>query len=240
MSLPHTIGRALEAIDALTPRERATGFVVTLALVVYGWHALLYAPLDARRAALETRTETLRGELASRQTQTDALAPARNADPDASARARLATLRGEADAIRAALGGVLDHLVPPREMAKVLEAVLTRETGLRLVSLKSLGADAVATTEPEASDEAGEAEVEREERPAPALGEDAPITLYRHGLEVRFTGGYLEALAYLRALEALSWRFMWDSVALEVTEHPETEVTITVFSMSLDEQWMGV
>ncbi len=239
MRTPESIGRAFERIDALTPRERATGFVVALALVVYGWHALLYAPLDARRSALETRTETLRGELAALQSQTDALARARSADPDASARARLATLRGEAGAIRIALAGVLEHLVPPRDMAKVLEAVLTRETGLRLVSLRSLGADAVASTALPASEDEARDDATREE-PPPALGEDAPLTLFRHGLEVRFTGGYLDALAYLRALEALSWRFMWDSVALAVTEHPHAEVTITVYSMSLDEQWIGV
>jgi MSHA biogenesis protein MshJ len=64
--------------------------------------------------------------------------------------------------------------------------------------------------------------------------------VFRHGPRIRFQGDYLQTLSYLQALEALSWRFVWDSVSLSVTEHPESEVTITVYSMSLGEPWMGV
>jgi MSHA biogenesis protein MshJ len=235
-------------IDALTLRERAIGFTIALAFMVYLWHAVLYAPLDARRSRLAGEVAALRGDLEKLHGQTDALARLRMQDPDAAPRARLVALRDEAVRMREALVSVVDHLVPPEEMASVLEAVLTRETGLRMVSLESLGSELLASTakpgpEPSATKTGARAGGNRARAAGRGRVEtllERPISVFRHGLRIRFQGDYLQTLSYLQALEALSWRFVWDSVSLSVTEHPESEVTITVYSMSLGEPWMGV
>ena len=64
--------------------------------------------------------------------------------------------------------------------------------------------------------------------------------LYRHGLRVEFFGGYLETIAYLRALESLQSRFLWEALAFDVEQYPRSRVAITVYSLSLDDAWIGI
>ncbi|MCI0590119.1 MAG: MSHA biogenesis protein MshJ, partial [Gammaproteobacteria bacterium] len=65
-------------------------------------------------------------------------------------------------------------------------------------------------------------------------------TAYMHGLRMEFEGGYLDTLDYLRKLEALPWAFFWDSVDFKVEKYPKALGSITVYTLSLDANWIGV
>ena len=65
-------------------------------------------------------------------------------------------------------------------------------------------------------------------------------SVFRHGVEIRLRGGYLSTLRYLEALEALPWRFFWDSLEYEVTEYPIAEITFILHTLSSEESWIGV
>lgn len=64
--------------------------------------------------------------------------------------------------------------------------------------------------------------------------------LYQHGLELRFAGSYLATLTYLKALEAMPWNFIWDSIDYEVKDYPNAEITLRVFTFSLEKSWFDV
>ena len=248
--------RALPArFDKLAPRERALTFIVVLALVVFAWHVLMLAPLAARRDTLLGRMPGLQGEIATLQASSAQLAAERSADPDAGRRLELATLRREAGRLEARLAELTGRLVSPRRMAMMLESVLTRETSLRLLRLSGLGAEPVPAPASVARNGSAEiargapagarASVARSQAVAPADGQTgadalpAPL-LYRHGLRIEFAGGYLETLAYLRALESLPSRFLWESLEFDVERYPRARVAITVYSLSLDDAWIGI
>jgi len=225
------LGRALARVDALGLRERGLVFLALLGALYLGCEKLLLGPLDARRAALETRIEALGDEVGQLHAQAGALLAARRADPDAENRSRLEALRAELARLDAALRDATGRLVPPERMGALLEAVLTRRTDLELVRLEGLGATAVAVAGDDLHDDGA--------RPA-ALPLGSGAALYRHGLRMELEGSYLQALGYLNALEALPWRFLWDGVRLEVTEHPSARVAITVYSLSLEKDWIGI
>ena len=113
----------------------------------------------------------------------------------------------------------MGDLIDPANMARVLEAILTRHTDLRLRRLENL------PTRPLLAGEDGN---------APEAG------VYRHGLEMEFSGSYLSLLAYLKELDALPWNFYWDALELQVDEYPRAVITIRVHTLSLDEGWIGV
>ena len=236
------VKRRMDKVDALTLRERVIGFVLVLAGVFLLWESVAFAPTEARRVERAREMTGLREQVADIDEQVQLLAAQRLQDPDAGNRKRLAALRGEVSGMRGALARLLGNLVPPREMARVLEAVLTRETGLRLVKLEGLGAELIAgrVEEVPASAETPDANAQGVLQAGLPDLIGQPVTLYRHGLRVEFEGGYLDTLAYLKAVEALPWRFLWQEVRIEVQEHPRSTVSITVYSMSLQDDWIGV
>ena len=242
------------------------------------------------------------------QAETQVYLAAHEQDPDADRREELQGLQRRADGTRGELMQLMAGLVPPREVPRVLEHMLNRHSGLKLLKLEGLGpqpmsvgrsgstaqeqgaaiasgvadgegptrlalldaatqkgaalpsavagavqpsAPASRTTPPRPDTTSAAASVEGGRKAAAfasaAAGEPGlvlpsvpGVELYRHGMTVTFEGGYLAALRYLSALENASWKLFWDAVEVEVQEYPVTRVSITVFSLSTDEAWIGV
>ena len=72
------------------------------------------------------------------QTQTAELVRSAAQDPDAAGRARIAALKEHLAQFDVELRGVQQGLVPPTRMTRVLEDVLTRNSRVHLVKLKTL------------------------------------------------------------------------------------------------------
>jgi MSHA biogenesis protein MshJ len=208
-------------LDRLSLRERVLVFLVIAGIIFAGCDTFLLRPLAAKQRQQLVQVKTLRGGIQILNEQTVTLANLRKKDPDAAARKQLAGLKAELKRLEGELRGLARNLVPPRDMAALLEAVLTRDADLRLVRLEGLGAESVLGT-------------------SAAPAQAGATNLYRHGLRIDFRGGYLETLSYLQALEALPWQVLWDSVAFEVQEYPSALITIRVYSLSLEGGWIGV
>lgn len=218
----------MDQIDLLSVRERGLVFLAALSVLYITWSQMLLEPLVAERDRVASEVQRARDQIETIHGQIAQLATRSREDPDASNRARLAALRQELQNLESSLRQVTKQLVPPEQMARLLETMLTREEGLELVQLEGLGARPLL----QPSDDGA----------APSAGErgEGGTMLFRHGLRIEFEGGYLASLRYLRALEELPWQFLWDSVELEVEKHPTTRVSITVHSLSLERAWIGV
>jgi len=247
-----------DRIDALALRERLLVLVAVLGALGWSWNSWLFAPLDDRRQALTTQVPKLHDQIQALNKQAGALALARTKDPDVANRRKLARLRAATTEVNAALAKLTSRLVPPREMGRLIEAVLARQQRLSLVRLEGLGAESIFTAKAAQAQPGKPAALAkkgvkkgrttgklalpsgRSAGPAGQTPGAVPGALYRHGLRATFEGGYLDILAYLRALEALPWRFLWDEVSLEVPRYPVARVTLTVYSLSLDDAWIGI
>ncbi len=219
----------MERVDALSLRERGIMLVVILGLLWGGWDAWLMQPLGVRQQGLEDRISALKKEITGLNAQVKYQVAVRSRDPDVENKARLVVLRKEAGELSTALQKFASRLVPPAEMAKVLQAVVNRGSGLHLMRLRGLGAKLLL-----APIKAAKTKTEKPAVTAPEL------SLYKHGLEAVFAGGYMDMLGYFRALEALPWHFLWERVSLDVQHHPRTKTALAVYSVSLDEGWIGL
>jgi MSHA biogenesis protein MshJ len=76
--------------------------------------------------------------------------------------------------------------------------------------------------------------------PAPVVlppGDGAP--LYRHGVEITVEGAYGDLMGYLASLETLPGpRLLWGGVKLKVEKHPTVQLSLTVYTLSLDRAWL--
>jgi MSHA biogenesis protein MshJ len=64
--------------------------------------------------------------------------------------------------------------------------------------------------------------------------------IWRHGLEVRVAGSYADLLAYVVELERAPQRLLWGGMALKVTVWPTSELTLTVYTLSRERDWLAV
>lgn len=157
-------------------------------------------------------------------------------DPDAANKKALAEVKQHIAAAEQELHGYDHALVPPGRMPQLLQSLFARHRGLELVSLQTqpptpLLAPSAAKAEAKPGGKAPDAKAP----PAPPGG-----NIHKHGIEIKMLGNYLDLLAYVADLEQLPQKLLWGSMALEVKGYPKSELTLTVYTLSLDSIWLVV
>jgi len=216
-----------EQIKKRSLREQLLLLAVALALIGAPWYSFMAEPLWAKQQTLRQQIASLKEKNAQIQLQSNEVMARHQADPDLENRQRLEQLQKEIQQSDLRLQEMTLGLIPPKEMAQVLEQVLQRQGGLRLVKLENLAAVALVP--------AGGSAPGAEADPGATL-----LKAYQHGLRLEFEGNYLEAVAYLHQLESLPYRFIWDELEIEVLTHPKSRIVITVHTLSLQKGWIGV
>lgn len=223
--------------NARSLRERvliaAGGVVVVVALL----NTVLLNPLAVQQKKLslqlsETRMSIKTGEamIAASRGQTD---------PDEVQRRYRDELRKQITEMDARLQGLQKQLVPPDQVAKLLEGVLMKERGLTLVSLRKLPVQRYQTAgapAPSANASASAAAG----APAKPVAGVADRSIYQHSFEVSVEGSYAELYAYLARLEALPWQLFWGKVTLDAGAYPKLRLTLTLHTLSLNKVWLVV
>ncbi len=216
--------RALAATgDALSLRERLALFAAVVVVIGGACEGVLGSALAAREAEARARIEAAEERLRSLNESVALVVEGIDTGVGDQAE-RLRQLRRSVSQSEETMRLYTSDLVAPDQMRFVLEDLLRRHDGLKLVSATNL--DARPLIEPNddstASEDSGE-----------------PL-VFRHGVTLEFEGSYLETLAYLDAVESLPWQLFWSRVALETIEYPWLHILLEVQTLSLDEEWIGV
>jgi MSHA biogenesis protein MshJ len=212
----------------LSQREQrmigAAALAVAFALSMTAW----VDPAGKRVVALRTQVAGQRQDLESLRAQIADI-KARLIDPDAANRQALLELQLRLKALDGQIGALDDKLVPPAKMGRVLQTMLAHHRGLSLVGLRSLAPEPLlAPPEDKKSTAEKSAVTVRQEN------------LWRHGLEIRIAGGYGDLLGYVAELERAPQRLLWGGMALKVTAWPRSELTLTVYTLSRERDWLAV
>jgi MSHA biogenesis protein MshJ len=219
--------------DALQLRERRLVGVALLGGIVLIGYALFVEPAMRREQLAERGAAEYRTQLAAVQAQMAVLSsPSQN--PDFAAQAELAKLNQQLAGLASRLQVMEGSLVPPQRMTALLEDMIGQRTGLRLLSLKTLPVAPLLDRKDDAGKPAATPPAQGDEVSNPRAG------LFRHGVEIRLQGSYQELAAYLQRLEKSDLKLLWSSVALSAEKHPKLELTLTVYTLSLDRTWLIV
>ena len=159
------------------------------------------------------------------------------------------------------LAQLRQSLVPPAEMSGMLEQLLARQPGLRLIGLRTLAPESLLSSPALGGGladaakriaEGGAQSVPGAEgvpaTPQPSVPTPAPsanpakappaFDLYRHGVELKLEGSFTELHAYLSALERQEKRLLWGALRFEVQEHPRSRLTLLIYTLSTDKAWL--
>lgn len=227
----NSITALIEKIDNLTIRERAAILAGVLAVFYTLWSVFLMQPLENQQKIIKAELQQKQATQVGLNAQVQKIIEDNSKDPNIELENRLQVLKKELNEINANIQVSTAHLVSPKNMAKILETVLFKIGSLSLVSAKGLGANALIEQGKEEKAQTNDADKVQTEDMSNA---------YRHGLRIEFVGDFMSTLRYLRELEALDWKFFWDSLELNVEEYPKSRVSIEVFTLSLDKNWIDV
>jgi MSHA biogenesis protein MshJ len=214
----------VKRLDAMTQRERVfifgAGAVAILAVVYVGG----IEPALKRRALLEARANDQATLLTTAEAQKRELQRTLAEDPAAALRARIAAKQKEIASIDAQLASLQRTLIAPDRMASVLEELVGRSAAVKLVSLRNLPAAPLVN---------GKAPADA------AQAATAAAHVYRHGVEIVVEGSYADLLAYVGRIERQSWQVYWGRTVM-AAEYPRVQLTLTLYTLSLDRAWLVV
>jgi len=207
-----------ERIDEMLLRERAMLFIVVMGVLYAFASMVFFAPLQAEQARLGKELKSKHEQMQVFDKQIQVIAEENS--KGGGQRSRVSILREKLGSLDASLTGITQGLVPPKEMARLVEQVLKRNRALEVIRVENLP-------------------------PAPLLDDKDGIkttqqTVYKHGLRIQFKGRYADIVNYLRALESLPWKVFWGEISLQTEAYPFSTVTLVVYTLSLQQGWIGV
>jgi len=225
MTMQAQIDKIVAKIDGFSLRERVLIFFAVAALVVALVDSLLLEPQLDRQKKISGQIVQQQEKMKEVQAQIASLLQAKQADANSPQRQRISALRQQIADGDAYLKSRRDKLVPPEKMAQLLEQVLNKNGRLQLVALDTLPVSLLV--EPTADTAAARmASTEKQ--------------IYKHGVKITVRGSYADLVQYLTALEKLPTQMFWGVAKMDVIKHPVAELTLTLYTLSLDKTWLQV
>jgi len=228
--------------DALSVRERIMVFGASAALLIFMVVYLFVDPLLTRRKALADTIAQRQQAVAAIDVEMAQRMAAHAGDPNQQDRIRLERIRQEVQQMRQSLQATQNGLVAPERIVPMLQQLLKQQANLRLVSLATLPSGAMGQGGHVATKAApsAPAAVPAGQSPADAEPAKAPALLYRHGVEIVLRGNYLDMVNYMDAVEAMPAHVFWGKVNMQVEQYPNATLSLTLYTLSLDEKWIAL
>lgn len=205
--------------NAQSARERCLIGLTLLVALGFLWWSYHAAPTMASVDQRQAENERIASEVDSTRAVVADIRRRIAAGVHQEKESQLVSLQRELDAVEERLRVETIELIDPEKMFLLMNQLVYPESRLSLLSLKR-----------------------REVKPAFELAEDEDQDsgIYRHMLEITLSGKYLDILEYVRSLEALDWKLMWDEIELESEEYPAVTVKVVISTLSTRREWVGI
>jgi MSHA biogenesis protein MshJ len=230
-------------LDAMTLRERAMVFAAVVAAVLFLLYTVSVEPLLNKQKTLRLQVKQQQNQIGGIDSEIAAMAQGFVVDPDAATREKLKAVRHEIDTTSEGLMAVQKGLVAPDKIAPLLDHLLRGNGKLKLMSMKTLPVaglnEAMQPSVAAPAAGAGVAAVAAGATGQPAAPQPKPRELlYRHGVEIVLQGSYVDMVSYMEALESLPVQLFWGKAKLDAQQYPNSRLTLTLYTLSLDQKWM--
>ena len=210
---------AAQNFNALTLRERLLFVFTILVSISVVWWYFYVEPMQLKTKSLVKENIRISNEVViTRRTINDIRSRiAQGVDQDKTR--KLAQLELALEAVDERLRLKTIELIDPEQMFQLMTRLVYKESKLKLLSLKRREVKQAITPSENQPDEYG---------------------IYRHVLEVKFSGKFLDILKYMQSLENLDWKLIWDEIEIVTDEYPRITVKVVISTLSTRKEWVGV
>jgi MSHA biogenesis protein MshJ len=205
--------------DALSMRERALVVITSLVIITYLWWYLYAMQELENRNTLAQQNTVLESEIQMLDSTSGQISLRIREGVNKSKQQQLDLLKAELDRVKAQLQQKTLELIEPDDMFQLMQQMIFSESKLKLTGLKR------KSVRP-----AFESDSQDEQQPE----------IYRHVMQVSFQGSYQNILHYIRSLESLEWKLIWDKITLKLDEYPVINVEIEISTLSDSQHWVGL
>ncbi len=206
----------LERFDSLTIREKLI-VLATLIVALWGlWDNLIYTPLSERLNKAETQLKSLNIQIPALENAASQIEKAGSIDPDKKMRDGLRQVKEQLQKLEQGINSGTSEFVPAHLMTDLLKQLLKEHAGLKLLKMETL------PTEPYTQTKIGN------------------HWIYKHPLQIQLQGSFFDTLAYLDSLQSIELRLNWDGINYQVTEYPYAKTELKLYTLSFEENWLGL
>lgn len=154
-------------------------------------------------------------------------------DPNEDTRKQIKQYETKLAKIDTKLLTLTSELMSPVQMRHALLKLLKLEQGVSLLSFELLGAQPLLSDPATAQEGDSKANSEN-------VSSNESLNLYRHGIKIKLSGRYFDLRDYLTQLEKLPWKFFWQDFNFKLTEYPNSELEIEMYSLGTKKEFIGV
>lgn len=213
---------------SITIREQYLILLTGLIGIVFILFTLLVDGKLIQTERLEKQVRQLQSNQKSAQTTIQILEQSLAQDPNDAINKQISQYEQRLTAVDNELLLLTSDLINPIQMRYALIELLQTQKAVSLLSFEVLPAQSMNLASQNANDSEGNEASEQ------------PLTLYKHGIKLTLKGGYFALRDYLTQLEQLEWRFFWQEFDYQLTQYPQSELTIEMYSLSTKEEFIGV
>lgn len=163
-------------------------------------------------------------------------------DPNKTLKKQISAYEAKVKEVDERLLLLTSELIDPIQMRFALLDMLKVQKGVSLVSFELLGAKPLMGKNGDLADETKESKSKVASADADKENSEleANVNLYQHGIRLKLTGKYFQLRDYLTQLEAMPWKFFWKDFRYQIQEYPLGELEIEMYSLSTNEEFIGV
>lgn len=201
-----------EAVDA---KRRRIWFIAALFLIVYLSYWFGFRPaLDVIQAE-KTKQEMQQSQVDQLSREIKQIDQRLAGDPQAAQRRRLEQLQASLLEVDQQLNQEANY-VSAADNRALLRALLNQASKVKVQSAQALPAELIYQDE---------------------MNQDTGI--FRHRLQLVIRGNYFSLSNYLQQLEKLEWSFYWQRLDYNVLQAPEAELTLEIYTISLERDYVA-
>ena len=225
--------------EALNPRERWMVACALLVVVYAVINMLLLGPVLERQKILARELVTDKTQIQGLNQQIGEFSKQAVADPDAQNKQRIAELQSHLQLLETQLSGLQTTLISPDKMPELLRSLLKKNSALKLIELKTLPTKDLLDNSSEGTSTAtSSSAVQDTSHIDQSKKQDSPV--FKHGVEITIEGRYLDLLEYVSELEKMPWHVLWSKADLSAEHYPDSQLKLTVYTLSLDQTWLSI
>jgi len=216
----------------LTMREQ---YLIFLSGLVAVFFIIFYLFIDAQMINIKKSSQQMIRLQSSNQTLKISVLEMQSAlqrDPNEETINKIAQFEAKLAKIDTKLLTLTSDLISPVQMRYALLDLLKLKKGVSLLSFELLGAQPLLD-KPESST------ADDKISSVPETNH-SQLNLYRHGIKLKLSGSYFDLRDYLLQLEKLSWKFFWQDFNFKLTEYPQSELEIEMYSLGTKKEFVGV
>ncbi len=208
-----------EKINALSLRERSIIILTVVILLGFVWWNTFALSMLEKTKKLNQQSKNLETEIIAINTTASAIQNRIANGALKEKQQRLAQLKQELKKINELLEAKTQSLIDPDEMFDLMQQLIFSESRLKLLSMKRKQVEAVFSKH-------------MDENPQPVI--------YRHVMQMSFEGKFEDILRYIKKLELLKWKLIWDRINLKTSDYPIITVNIEISTLSDTKYWVGL